>query len=430
MAQAGTTAQVGRTSTTPSPRRAPRGKDGETIEGIVRPRSRSRGRAPTTRRSRCRPTSSAGRTSRTSPPTSASYAGVPGAAPPPKSAVDRAPRSSPSNGCGGCHTLAAASSAASPARTSTRPCQARPRRWSTSRSSTPNAAIAKGYPPTQLCPANSADPLRRRNSKHLVQYLIDSTGSAARAAAMRRRQRRLTPAGARSSRWHHVGEAPDRPCVTASSITPQRYATVTLVALAALVLIVLHRVRRSADGLGTRLPRLAQVLRPTVSPRSHPRGIEYGNRLFTGLVGLAVIAASSSPASAGPTAVISRVFGALLPLGVVGQAMLGALVVKHHLAPGLVMATSFSRCSCSMPPSPCTGARATKPGRAPALCDLLGVWAVRGADPARTADVLPARSPRPPGRSRALTRATGPPLRLHGRPPHSSGSCSATPRSR
>ncbi len=30
-------------------------------------------------------------------------------------------------------------------------------------------------------------------------------------------------------------------------------------------------------------------------------------------------------------------FGALLPLGVIGQAILGALVVKYHLAPGLVM---------------------------------------------------------------------------------------------
>ena len=30
-------------------------------------------------------------------------------------------------------------------------------------------------------------------------------------------------------------------------------------------------------------------------------------------------------------------FGALLPLGVIGQAILGALVVKSHLAPGLVM---------------------------------------------------------------------------------------------
>ena len=62
--------------------------------------------------------------------------------------------------------------------------------------------------------------------------------------------------------------------------------------------------------------------------------IEYGNRLLTGFVGLAVIAASVLAWFRRPFRWHLALFGALLPLGVIGQAILGALVVKYHLAPG------------------------------------------------------------------------------------------------
>ena len=65
--------------------------------------------------------------------------------------------------------------------------------------------------------------------------------------------------------------------------------------------------------------------------------IEYGNRLLTGFVGIAVIAASVLAFFRRPYRWHLALFGALLPLGVIGQAILGALVVKYHLAPGLVM---------------------------------------------------------------------------------------------
>src|SRR5213083_2915116 len=113
------------------------------------------------------------------------------------------------------------------------------------------------------------------------------------------------------------------------SITPQLYATVALVALGALSLIVLTGagVRLTGSGLGC--PDWPKCYGQTVPPLDTHAVIEYGNRLLTGFVGLAWFRR--------PFRGHLALFGALLPLGVIGQAILGALVVKHHLAPGLVM---------------------------------------------------------------------------------------------
>lgn len=120
-------------------------------------------------------------------------------------------------------------------------------------------------------------------------------------------------------------------------ITPRRYAQVALVALAALALIVLTgaAVRLTGSGLGC--PDWPKCYGGTVPPLQTHAVIEYGNRLLTGFVGIAVIAASGLAWLRRPFRWHLAFFGALLPIGVVGQAVLGALVVKHHLAPGLVM---------------------------------------------------------------------------------------------
>jgi cytochrome c oxidase assembly protein subunit 15 len=120
-------------------------------------------------------------------------------------------------------------------------------------------------------------------------------------------------------------------------ISPQRYAQVTLVALAALALIVLTgaAVRLTGSGLGC--PDWPKCYGGTVPPLDTHAVIEYGNRLLTGFVGLAVIAASVLAWFRRPFRWHLAFFGALLPLGVICQAILGALVVKYHLAPGLVM---------------------------------------------------------------------------------------------
>ncbi len=165
------------------------------------------------------------------------------------------------------------------------------------------------------------------------------------------------------------------------AISPQRYAQVALVALAALALIVLTGagVRLTGSGLGC--PDWPKCYGSTAPPLESHAVIEYGNRVLTGFVGIAVIAASVLAWFRRPFRGHLALFGALLPLGVIGQAILGALVVKYHLAPGLVMShfilsmllldASFALAWCAR----------YEPWQRRRSGDRLGVWAVRGLIP-------------------------------------------------
>lgn len=164
-------------------------------------------------------------------------------------------------------------------------------------------------------------------------------------------------------------------------ISPRRYAQVTLVALGALALIVLTGagVRLTGSGLGC--PDWPKCYGGTSPPLESHAVIEYANRLLTGFVGIAVIAASVLAFFRRPYRRHLALFGALLPIGVIGQAILGALVVKHHLAPGLVMShfilsmmlldAAFALAWCSR----------YEPWQRRRSQDRLGVWAVRALIP-------------------------------------------------
>jgi cytochrome c oxidase assembly protein subunit 15 len=164
-------------------------------------------------------------------------------------------------------------------------------------------------------------------------------------------------------------------------ISPRRYAQVTLVALVALALIVLTGagVRLTGSGLGC--PDWPKCYGSTVPPLDSHAVIEYGNRLLTGFVGIAVIAASVLAWFRKPFRWHLALFGALLPVGVIGQAILGALVVKFHLAPGLVMShfllsmmlldAAFALAWCSR----------YEPWERRRSSDRLGVWSVRALIP-------------------------------------------------
>lgn len=164
-------------------------------------------------------------------------------------------------------------------------------------------------------------------------------------------------------------------------ISPHRYAQVTLVALGALALIVLTgaAVRLTGSGLGC--PDWPKCYGGSTPPLEAHAVIEYGNRLLTGFVGFAVIAASVLAFFRRPYRWHLALFGALLPLGVIGQAILGALVVKYHLAPGLVMShfilsmmlldAAFALAWCSR----------YEPWERRRSHDRLGVWAVRALIP-------------------------------------------------
>jgi cytochrome c oxidase assembly protein subunit 15 len=121
-------------------------------------------------------------------------------------------------------------------------------------------------------------------------------------------------------------------------ISPHRYAQVTVLALIGLALIVLTgaAVRLTDSGLGC--PDWPQCYGAGQHPPLESHAIiESANRIVTGLLGVVVIAACILAFFRRPYRRHLAIFGALLPLGVVAQAILGALVVKYDLKPELVM---------------------------------------------------------------------------------------------
>ena len=165
------------------------------------------------------------------------------------------------------------------------------------------------------------------------------------------------------------------------SISPQTYVKVTTIALVALILIVFtgSAVRLTASGLGC--PDWPRCYGEYIPPSQLNAWIEYGNRLLTGFVGLAVIAASLLAFVRRPFRWHLAVFGALLPLGVIGQVVLGAFVVKYHLPPELVIGhfllsmilldAAFALFWCSR----------YEPGERRFSPDTFGVWSVRALIP-------------------------------------------------
>jgi cytochrome c oxidase assembly protein subunit 15 len=165
------------------------------------------------------------------------------------------------------------------------------------------------------------------------------------------------------------------------TISPERYQQVAFVSLILLALIVTTgaAVRLTGSGLGC--PDWPRCYGRVVAPLEFHAVIEFANRMLSGFVGLAVIAASVLAWRRRQFRWHLAFFGALLPLGVIGQAVLGGLVVKHHLAPGLVMShfilsmilldAAFALAWCSR----------YEPGERAASTDRVGVWAVRALVP-------------------------------------------------
>lgn len=161
-----------------------------------------------------------------------------------------------------------------------------------------------------------------------------------------------------------------------------------IVALAFLVLIIFtgSAVRLTASGLGC--PDWPKCYGQTVPPLQINAVIEWGNRIITGIVGVAVIAASLLAFFRRPFRKHLALIGILLPLGVIGQAALGAFVVKYHLPPELVMGhfilsmilldAAFALAWCAR----------FEPGERPFSGDRLSVWAVRALIPLGQLTVL------------------------------------------
>jgi len=123
-------------------------------------------------------------------------------------------------------------------------------------------------------------------------------------------------------------------------LTPRQYFLVACVALGTLVLIVFTgaAVRVTGSGLGCPdWPNCYEDGRLTPELGTHSY-IEFGNRLLTSVVGISAIAAGVLAFARRPFRRDLAVLGMLLPVGVLGQAVMGGLTVLYGLAPGWVMA--------------------------------------------------------------------------------------------
>jgi cytochrome c oxidase assembly protein subunit 15 len=121
-------------------------------------------------------------------------------------------------------------------------------------------------------------------------------------------------------------------------LTPRAYQQVTLAALVALAFIVVTgaAVRLTSSGLGC--PNWPTCDRGrVVAPLEYHAMVEFVNRTVTGLVSVAVIVAVLGSLARRPRRADLTWLSCGLVAGVVGQIVLGGLVVLFHLYPPLVM---------------------------------------------------------------------------------------------
>ena len=123
------------------------------------------------------------------------------------------------------------------------------------------------------------------------------------------------------------------------TVSPSLYARIAAVALGSLIVIVFTgaAVRLTGSGLGC--PTWPECHGAVIQTQLSTHGaIEYGNRLFTGVVAVTAILALLTAFLRKPFRRDLAIIAALMPLGVAAQAILGGLSVLYGLAPGWVMA--------------------------------------------------------------------------------------------
>ena len=121
-------------------------------------------------------------------------------------------------------------------------------------------------------------------------------------------------------------------------VAPERYALIARVALVAFTLIVVTGVAVRVTGSGLGCPTWPKCTETSLYTELNTHGvIEFGNRMLTGFVGFAAFAAFVGAWLRRPYRRDLLRLGALLPLGVVAQVVLGGFTVLYDLRPGFVM---------------------------------------------------------------------------------------------
>ncbi len=165
--------------------------------------------------------------------------------------------------------------------------------------------------------------------------------------------------------------------LTRLTLTPRQYRQVAELALVFLTLIVFTgaAVRLSGSGLGC--PDWPKCYGKVAPPLETHAWIEFGNRMLSGLVGLVAAAAGLLAFRRRPFRRDLALLGVLLPLGVMGQAVLGGFTVRNHLAPGFVMAHYGLSMLILIAAAALAWRARWEPGERARATDRLAVWSVR-----------------------------------------------------
>jgi cytochrome c oxidase assembly protein subunit 15 len=162
------------------------------------------------------------------------------------------------------------------------------------------------------------------------------------------------------------------------TVTPHQYLIASYVALGALTVIVLTgaAVRLTGSGLGC--PSWPSCYGKAYPPLQTNAVIEFGNRLLTGPVSIAAGLAWLLALRRRPYRRDLTRLAALLPLGVIGQAILGGLTVRGQLDYGWVMG-HFALSMLLLVAAMALVWRARyEPGERPPAPDVALVWWTRG----------------------------------------------------
>lgn len=128
------------------------------------------------------------------------------------------------------------------------------------------------------------------------------------------------------------------PALFRVTFTPQRYALIARTALVAFTLIVVTGVAVRVTGSGLGCPTWPKCTETSLYTELNTHGvIEFGNRMLTGFVTFAALAALVGAYRRRPYRRDLMRLAVLLPLGVVAQIVLGGFTVLYDLKPGFVM---------------------------------------------------------------------------------------------
>src|SRR4051794_35469431 len=162
------------------------------------------------------------------------------------------------------------------------------------------------------------------------------------------------------------------------TFSPREYRRVAYAALAVLTLIVFTgaAVRLTGSGLGC--PEWPRCHGTKITPQLGIHNlVEFGNRVMTTIVLIPCLAAAVLAWRRRPFRRDLAVLGALLPLGVLGQAVMGGLTVIYGLAPGWVIG-HFLLSMALLVAAVTLAWRATyEPGERAPASDRLITWSVR-----------------------------------------------------